>query len=484
MVAAANPTTNKLTAEHIRDELLKCAASREYFIRTYCKIYDAPNKSWIPFDLWPEQVDVLHMTFEHQFLCVLKARQLGLTWLFIAYAVHEVLFRPIAKVLLFSRMEKLAIYLLGEERLKGMYRRLPKWMQSKVIANAATSFELANGSTIHAFPSNGGDGYTATFALIDEADLVQDLSQLLNRVQPTIDHGGKLVMLSRVDKDKPQSLFKQIYKAAKQGLNEWFSIFLPWWVHPDRNEDWYEKLCAGTLASEGSLDSVHEQYPATDTEALGSRTSDKRMMASWLNQCYEELPPLSDEVLKLAGAPAINHLKIYRLPEPGRKYVIGIDTAEGNPTSDDSALSVVDAETLEQVAELSDKLQPEVLAAYADSIGTWFNKANLMVERNNHGHAVLLWLKNFSRLKRLPGQDKKEGWNSNGPGKVLLYDTCAKVLREASTLLHSFKTMTQLQSIVGSTLRAPDGEMDDCADAYALVVVGATKRYSGFEDTW
>jgi hypothetical protein len=41
------------------------------------------------------------------------------------------------------------------------------------------------------------------------------------------------------------------------------------------------------------------------------------------------------------------------LPEPGHKYVIGADPAEGNPTSDDSTLCVLDADSDWQAAELA-----------------------------------------------------------------------------------------------------------------------------------
>jgi hypothetical protein len=41
-----------------------------------------------------------------------------------------------------------------------------------------------------------------------------------------------------------------------------------------------------------------------------------------------------------------------------------------------------------------------VLASHADALGQWYNRAALMVERNNHGHAVLLWLQANSTLRR------------------------------------------------------------------------------------
>ena len=94
-----------------------------------------------------------------------------------------------------------------------------------------------------------------------------------------------------------------------------------------------------------------------------------------------------------------------------------------------------------------------------------------MVERNNHGHAVLGWLRDHSSLRRLHGYDGREGWLSNSKGKTLLYDTVADFFRDRRTILHSFTTFVELASVEGSTCRAPEGEKDDRADAYALACV-------------
>ena len=45
-------------------------------------------------------------------------------------------------------------------------------------------------------------------------------------------------------------------------------------------------------------------------------------------------------------------LAVYRRPEAGGVYVMGVDPAEGNPRSDESAAQVLDAQTGEQVALL------------------------------------------------------------------------------------------------------------------------------------
>jgi hypothetical protein len=203
------------------------------------------------------------------------------------------------------------------------------------------------------------------------------------------------------------------------------------------------------------------------------RTLDKRIVPEWLYQCYREKPPLDPLP---AGSPALAGLEVYALPQPGRRYVIGADPAEGNPTSDDSALTVVDRDSGEEVAALSGKFQPSTLAAHLDSLGTWYNRADVLVERNNHGHAVLLGLRDHSLLYRLPGYDGREGWLSNGKGKALLYDTAADAFREGTTILHSFATFIQLASIEGATLRAPEGEPDDRADSYALACAACRFR--------
>ena len=454
------------------DEVIKCYKNPAYFISNYVRIYDAIQGKWISFALWPAQTATLDTIFNNLLIVILKARQLGLTWLVLAFALWLMIFHPAATVLLFSRRDDESVHLL-DDRLKGMYARLPDWLKvgQRILEDSAHEWQLSNGSVARAFPTTAGDSYTATLAIVDEADLVSDLNRLMGAVKPTIDGGGRMILLSRSDKTKPASTFKAIYRASKAGTNDWANAFLPWNARPERDRAWYLLQKRDILARTGSLDDLHEQYPETDAEALAPATKDKRIPTAWLNACYEEAGPI-----EVAEAPAIPGLEIYEAPVEGRKYVVGIDPAEGNPTSDDSALEVLDWITLEEVAALAGKIQPSTLGAYADEVGCFYNHAPLAVERNNHGHAVLLWLEEHSELKRLTGYDDKPGWLNNARGKALMYSECADAFREGAQegtkLVHSMLTYLQLASIEGSTLQAPDGEHDDRATAYALGVVG------------
>lgn len=455
--------------EQIR-QVARCYRSPTYFCQ-FIQIYDATAGEWIPFTLWPAQETTLATLLNNRLTIILKARQLGLTWLCLAYILWLMLFRPQATALLFSRRDDEAVHLLW--RLREMYKRLPDWLKIGLTANPDNDHEwrLSNGSEARAFPTTAGDSYTASVAFVDEADLTPDLGRLMAAVKPTIDGGGQMILLSRADKSKPESLFKQIYRAAKAGLNEWQFVFLPWDVRPERDAAWYAAQKRDALANTGTLDDLHEQYPKTDAEALTPRTLDKRFAPQWLIDCYEEQEPLD-----APDAPAIPGLRIYQLPRRGAQYVMGLDPAEGNPTSDDSALAVLDKETGAEVASLAGKFQPSTLAAHADSIGRYFNNAALMVERNNHGHAVLLWLRDNSRLIRLNGHDGREGWLSSTRGKTLMYDATADAYRNGERTLRTFETFTQLSGIEGATLRAPDGQNDDRADADALATVAALRR--------
>lgn len=466
-----------------RQEWLVCSESALYFIYTHCQIYDATAREWIHFHLWRAQITVLQTFINNRLVVILKARQLGMTWLALAYALWLALFRPAATVLLFSKDDMAAMYLLGLERLKGMYNRLPAFLKCRqVIADNYHEWKLSNGSVVRSFPTTQGDSFTATLAIVDEADLVPDLNRLMGAVKPTIDAGGQMILLSRVDKATPQSEFKNIYRAAKQKQNGWADVFLPWHTRPGRDAAWYAEVKSDILSRTTALDALYEQYPATDAEALAPASLDKRIPYEWLKQCYEEKSPVASQPSPESGkqsavgsgqktdVPSINGLEIYALPLAGAEYVIGGDPAEGNPTSDDSALTVLRKDNGEEVAALAGKFQPSTFAAHLDAIGRFYNNAATLVERNNHGHAVLLWLRDNSRLRRLNGFDGKEGWHSTTKGNVLLYDSCADVFRDGETILHSFATFTQLASIEGSSLSAPQGEHDDRADSFALAV--------------
>ena len=218
--ARIEPATPSLAV----DAGTRCAADPIHFVESAVHIESVEAHGWIPFALWDAQRDALLQMGSHQRLVVLKARQLGLTWLALAHALWKMLFEPPATVLLFSLREAEARELL--RRLRAMHQHLPASLNdSAEVVASANQWMLANGSRAIAFSTNGGRSYTGTLAIVDEADFVPHLGDFLNAVKPTVDGGGQLLLISTADKSRPLSAFKRIFRAAQQGENDYRALF-------------------------------------------------------------------------------------------------------------------------------------------------------------------------------------------------------------------------------------------------------------------
>ncbi len=266
-------------------EWLKCLYSPGYFAR-HVSIYNATVRKWIPFELWPAQQEALAEIATHRYIVMLKARQLGMSWLTLTYALWMMLFHPAPNIMLMSKRDDESIELLT--RLIQMYEYLPDWMKVRaVVQSSAHDFVLSNGSKAKAFPTSGGRSYTGTMVILDEADFMPDLNKVLNAIRPTIDAGGQLVMISTVDKEKPISPFKEIFRAAwynKEG--DYHPIFLSWRARPERTTEWREKIALDMRKQTGTNDGLYQEYPDNPEEALAPIEAAKRIPFEWIKRCY------------------------------------------------------------------------------------------------------------------------------------------------------------------------------------------------------
>jgi hypothetical protein len=256
-----------------------------------------------------------------------------------------------------------------------------------------------------------------------------------------------------------------------RGENDYTPIFLPWHAHPARTPAWYAAQARDIQARTGGLDDLHQEYPATDLQALAPRAVDKIFPAVQLNACYSPLE-VTGCACSLGGdmPPLPSGVFVHVPPDSDRHYVIGVDPAEGNPQSDESAAVVLDVITSEEVATLGERTDPARFAAHVDALGRAYNDAAVLVERNNHGHAVLLWLREFSRLRVLRGGDGQPGWMTTGASKHTAFDHAAAMIREGGLIIHDETTFLQMAAVDGRTLQAPVGQHDDRAMACVLAL--------------
>ena len=139
-------------------------------------------------------------------------------------------------------------------------------------------------------------------------------------------------------------------------------------------------------------------------------------------------------------------LLIWKHPEPGREYVIGADVGEGLAHGDASAACVIDKESGEQAAELHGQISPERFARLLDALGRHFNRAELAVERNNHGHSVLNTLFHGTSYPDLyhhtdydqAGRNRRElGWPTDQKTKPIMIDDLVEAIGGGHFLIHS-----------------------------------------------
>jgi phage terminase large subunit len=100
-----------------------------------------------------------------------------------------------------------------------------------------------------------------------------------------------------------------------------------------------------------------------------------------------ELIPDSQGIYKF-NAISNGALEVFKLPEPGTKYIIGGDTAEGLAHGDAQVLYVINHKTEECDAVYRSQVDPADLAKEAYQLGKFYNWALLAIEVNKDG----LWV--------------------------------------------------------------------------------------------
>lgn len=264
-----------MTAAEIRAaELEYCRDHTVYFIETYCHIEDKdrPDALIQPFDLWPMQKEAIESIEQNRKNVILKARQLGFSWLMISYASKKMLCQTGRTVIGLSRTEAEAQELV--RRMEIEFRYMPEliadakdvppgWagpVYNKKSMELSIKFPDGPDSVFKAFPSSPGAArsFTADLLIFDEWAFQQFAREIWASAFPTINRpmGGQVIGLSTIERG---SLFEEIFTDPDNGFNK---IFIPWYADPKRDAAWYQE----TKRTMGDL--ITQEYPATIEEAL------------------------------------------------------------------------------------------------------------------------------------------------------------------------------------------------------------------------
>lgn len=360
------------------EEIMRCGSDPAYFIEKYVKI-SHPKQGVIPFDLYSYQKDCLSHFLGHRHVITNKSRQLGLSTLAAAYSLWMTLFQREKNVLIIAT--KLSTAQLFIRKVKGMFRYLPKWLVvPSVTSETNKSMEFDNGSKIHAIPTSpdAGRGEAVSLLIVDEAAWIEDFENLWIGLLPTLSTGGDVILIS-----SPSGVgtrFHKLWVGAHAGTNDFFPVELPWQVHPEHDQAWFEEQCQNI----GSQRGINSELLCL-FEGSGNGFVDQTEI-SWLEQNIK---------LPIAKYGADTQVWIWKYREAGHKYILCADVARGDG-EDYSAFHVIDTTKDEVVCEYKGQMPADDFGRLVDDIGRKYTDALVVVEQQGGGIATCLELK---RLK-------------------------------------------------------------------------------------
>jgi len=251
-----NTVVMALTKKEQVDEIMKCGEDPIYFIKKYLYIQH-PTKGRLPFELYPFQEECISSFLDYKFNIVLKSRQLGLSTTTSAYCLWMAMFRQDANILVMATKLEVGKFMI--DKIRTAFKMLPAWMLNildlkEPEAESVKYIRFNNGSKITAIPTSkdAARGEAVTLLIVDEAAHIDNLEELWLGLYPTLSTGGRAIVFST---PRGKNFFYQLWTSAETGeweenkvgqhckgvgKNGFHGIKLPWFVHPERDEKWFE----------------------------------------------------------------------------------------------------------------------------------------------------------------------------------------------------------------------------------------------------
>lgn len=438
-----------------------------------------------------------------QRVLVLKGRQLGLSWIAAAYALWVALTERGALVLLLSQTKDDALELLA--KVQFVYDHLPEWLkQGDALPRTQILKFPALRSAVVALPSTkrAGRGRTARLVIADEHATHTWAVHNFAAVSPTIDAGGQFISISTANgignlyaslcakaaavtgwitparRSDGHFSFGRRLRDVILSRDAWLPLFIPYSARPGRDEQWWEEK-KDSYPQEWM---VHQEYPRDPEEAFvrtGRSVFLKEVLDKHKDWYTDPLP--REKWPRPCAEWSAEELRIWAPPVPGRRYIAGADVAEGLEHGDYSSLDVLDAESHETVLTLHGHWPPDDFAVHIDAIARIY-RGVYGVERNNHGHAVLVTLKALKTPgiyrsrpvltpKGVVAEEGRLGWLTDSTTKPLMIDELAEALRKFGIILRDklkHAELSYFQTDAQGRAGAPEGHFDDRVISLAI----------------
>ncbi len=355
----------------IRQEYLKCASDPIHFMKKYCNIQH-PQRGRILFHLFPFQEKVLKLFQDNPYSMVLKARQLGISTLVAGFSLWLMIFHKDKNILCIATKQETAKNMVT--KVKFMYENLPSWLKIDADENNKLNLRLINGSQIKATSaaSDAGRSEAVSLLIIDEAAFIENIGEIWASAQQTLATGGGCIALSTPY--GTGNWFHQTWVRAENKENDFLPIRLPWFVHPERDEEWRKRQ--DELLGDPRM-------AAQECDCDFSTSGDIVFYPEYI-EFYEKT--YIKDPLERRGVD--RNLWVWEPCDYSRTYMVVADVARGDG-KDFSAFHIIDVENNVQVAEYRGQLGTKEYGHLLVGIATEYNNALLVVENASIGWSTI-----------------------------------------------------------------------------------------------
>jgi hypothetical protein len=506
-----------------------------FAIETFFKTFDLTQKGMVPFKLFYKQKQIIKSYEKNNRNIVTKPRQAGVSTTTAAYAAAKCPFGDPEnphKILVLANKQTLAQEFL--KKIKDFLDQIPSWVwgleEGESYLETDSKGHLKIKSTqceIRALATSKDAlrGFTPTFLIMDEAAFIDQGAEVFGAALASLGTGGKISLISTPNGMDP--LYYKVYDGAKKGDNTFNIIEMKWYqdIRYNRHLRWEREeneiiVCETIGRTKLRWEYNGKTYETTESDITAYEVMEKdgwKPYSPW----YEEMAADMGDPKKIAqeldvsfigsGGNVIgdeyvtyheennvidpqymaemeNSMWIWKEPEEGHKYIMGVDVSRGDG-EDSSTIVILDFDGLEQVAEFKAKIAPDLLAEIVYKYGNMYSAYTIIDITGGMGVSTVMKLlemeykhlhyddpksrkltEKYARTKYKQG-DKVPGFNV-GNTRLQMITELEEHVRENKTIIRSQRMISELRTFVYKGGRADhmDGYHDDIIMAYAMSV--------------
>jgi hypothetical protein len=401
-----------------------------------------------------EQVEILEALESGDDTLILKPRQIGSTTIISAFLFWRwYTSADPTTVAILSHKQRSSVHILDIWRR--CYSALPPELRRPLSVTNTTRMQLADTGAEVIAAGAGDQGGIRSFSAhvihLSEFAFSPNAPELLAASVGALAPGGQLIAESTANHWGDQ-LHTEIQK-TERGEGRWRLLFFPWFAHQHYREDvpddvdwtpeeqelsalhelsdaqlWWRRGQVGRIG----LDKFRREYPATITDAYSQRAG------AWLSDT--DLRYL--QVVQAAPT-GFTYFGEYH---PDHRYAIGVDVGSG--VGRDYTVAVcLDKMSYQPVAVWRSNRASlrEASSAVMELAGRF--DAMVLVESNNHGHAMLLSLRRDGWTRFWSDSNGKD-WTTTAKSKALMWAGLKNALQDGSLYQLDQVTAQELRQLI------------------------------------